>query len=525
MFSRPLCGTAARAWVHSHAGTGSVAVAVLDGEVILGNRPVPEVAVRADLDPSVAHGMYRHGMAWLWAATGGLPLSRRTGRWLGASPPDPSSMVPSQVASYITLGQPFGNHNQSSRLTFSYNMLQHVSGLPTGVSELDAPRQPQRYVLETAQSPVVLSGHVPQATGVNASVWFLDLPSNAEDSILVSRAAVDRGLWAQLCTRTYDAAEDAARGRMFGSGGRSAAASVDDDGIVSPGTHVSPGSTLVQYTDGSALRVPDRCDPAVVTSSAVTTSPDGSRCAVIHTVARVALADGDKLAPRASAQKCTVRLVDVCDLPFDGAGNVPDVVMAAAAFPSRCTPGHMMEASASLAALASGHATSTFPAAPFTSPPDSAQRLLSALSDFGTVHAMDGTTGQPLQGRVGRGFVYTSTLPAHRAAPKCYGVGTGSRARLDPVTGQPVAGRRQHGGLRLGEMEKDALVAHGVCREVLGERLGAGGGISDGPCEQRVLSLLRDELLACGIRTEVALEPKSASASHRSSSSDHCTSR
>lgn len=77
---------------------------------------------------------------------------------------------------------------------------------------------------------------------------------------------------------------------------------------------------------------------------------------------------------------------------------------------------------------------------------------------YGTEELYDGIHGEPMQTHIFMGLIYYQRL-RHMVADKMQVRATGP---LDPTTRQPVKGRQRHGGIRLGEMERDALLAHGT---------------------------------------------------------------
>ncbi len=69
-----------------------------------------------------------------------------------------------------------------------------------------------------------------------------------------------------------------------------------------------------------------------------------------------------------------------------------------------------------------------------------------------------GVDGRSFEADIFIGVVYYQRL-RHMIADKYQVRATGP---VDAVTHQPVKGRKRAGGIRLGEMERDGLIAHGT---------------------------------------------------------------
>jgi DNA-directed RNA polymerase subunit beta len=167
---------------------------------------------------------------------------------------------------------------------------------------------------------------------------------------------------------------------------------------------------------------------------------------------------GDKLAGRHGNKGVVAKIVPECDMPFLEDGTPVDIVLNPLGVPSRMNIGQLLETHLGAACKQLGiyAATPVFDGATELEIKELMKKA--GLSEDGKTIVRDGKTGEPFLQRVVVGQIYIMKLH-HLASDKIHSRSVGPYSL---VTQQPLGGKAQYGGQRLGEMEVWALEAHGA---------------------------------------------------------------
>jgi len=159
------------------------------------------------------------------------------------------------------------------------------------------------------------------------------------------------------------------------------------------------------------------------------------------------------------SQKGTIGyLAKQSDMPFTAEGISPDIILNPNAIPSRMTMGHIIE---SLIGKVGALRGTEIDGTPFIE--RDLESVKDELASFGYertgVETMyNGMTGEKMKVKFYIGPTYYQRLK-HLVSDKIHSRARGPRTLL---TRQPPEGRSRDGGLRIGEMERDAIGAHGM---------------------------------------------------------------
>lgn len=151
-------------------------------------------------------------------------------------------------------------------------------------------------------------------------------------------------------------------------------------------------------------------------------------------------------------------LYNTNDMPFTASGLLPDIILNPHAIPSRMTAGKLIETILGKVGVCTGQPQDATPFGPVNY--EYMRNTLKAhgLDEFGNEVLYNGQTGHMFDAVFFYGPTYYQRLK-HMVDDKIHSRESGP---VQLATRQPAEGRSREGGLRLGEMERDVLIAHGM---------------------------------------------------------------
>ena len=353
-------------------------------------------------------------------------------------------------------------------------------------------------ILNNGETPLVKSRYLEyinkeeQPYGVNAIVAIMCYTGyNVEDAILINEGAIQRGLFRTTYFTMYESREEKtsqggvtamsfftnieSKQNIAGLKAGCDYSQLDKWGLIKENTPVNDETILIgklttasnsrdSYTDDSYK--PKKGQLGFVDKSFITEGEEGNRIAKIRVREERMPGIGDKMASRAG-QKGTLGLViPEQDMPFTKDGIRPDLIINPHAIPSRMTIGQLIETVFGKAcALYGAFGDCTAFANKGTHAKMYGEMLVKAGYQGSANEILyNGFTGQQINADIYIGPTYYMRLK-HMVKDKINYRARGKRTLLTRQTNQ---GRADDGGLRIGEMERDGILAHG-CSGFLNE--------------------------------------------------------
>jgi DNA-directed RNA polymerase subunit beta len=167
---------------------------------------------------------------------------------------------------------------------------------------------------------------------------------------------------------------------------------------------------------------------------------------------------GDKMAGRHGNKGCVAKILPIEDMPFLDDGTPIDIVLNPLGVPSRMNVGQLYELILGWAGLKLGKYFQTHVFDGATNDDVKEYMKKAGLPEDGKVNLFDGISGEKFNNKVTVGCMYIMKLE-HMVEDKIHARSTGPYSL---ITQQPLGGKAQFGGQRVGEMEVWAFEAYGA---------------------------------------------------------------
>jgi DNA-directed RNA polymerase beta subunit len=346
-------------------------------------------------------------------------------------------------------------------------------------------------VLNNGQIPLVKSRYLKyiyneeHTYGVNAIVAIGCYGGyNVEDSILFNEGSINRGMFNTTYFNMYEAYEESTK--VAGSNVDSKFVNIeklnvigkkpgyeyshlDANGLISENTPLDDKKVVIGKVTNNlanpntfidASITPKKGQLGFVDKAFITEGEEGFRIAKIRIREQRIPAQGDKFCSRCGQKGTLGLIIPEENMPFTSEGIRPDLIINPHALPSRMTIGQLVE---TLMGKACAHYGGFGDCTAFVNKGPKHEIFGSLLQNIGYSSSgnellYNGETGEQISMEFFIGPCYYLRLK-HMVKDKINYRAQGPRTSL---TRQTVQGRANDGGLRIGEMERDSIIAHGA---------------------------------------------------------------
>ncbi len=407
---------------------------------------------------------------------------------------------PSTIFSVVTHNIPLANHNQAPRNVF-YGA-QGKQAIGAYATNFNSRIDTMSYLLHYPQRPLVGTkymdyiGNNELPAGANLIVAIATYTGyNQEDSIIINKSAIERGLFNVTYFKSIIDDEDenqleneklifANPLKMTQNGidlknvKYAKYDKLDENGLPILNSYITEGDAIVGKTvvkkemaDSDATEkiketyrdqsmIADKTVAGVIDKVIVYPFQGQRRCKIRMRKFRIPEL-GDKMASRSGQKGVVGHILDQADMPFnETSGITPDIIINPHAFPSRMTIAHLLECVLSKVGVQMG---CTVDGTPFNDYDyDEFLELLKTkfgLEKHGNETLYNGFNGRKIETEIFFGPTYYMRLK-HMVGDKMNYRGGGGAVAIK--TRQPTKGRSAGGALRLGEMEFHCNYSHGM---------------------------------------------------------------
>ena len=412
---------------------------------------------------------------------------------------------PSTILSVVSGNIPMCNHNQSARNVFHAAQSKQAIGMyaTNFNSRFDTMsyvlHYPQRAIVNTRIAQYTSSDYM--ANGFNTIVAIMTYSGfNQEDSIMINKAAINRGLnylsYYKSITATSKVISDTER-IIFGNPIKMRDSGVkiigikkkdysyiDENGFIKKGVYIPQGQEVIiigmisireKYIEVENGVFMEQRKETVYTDVSISTdnslygtvdniyisnkiSGDDSKICKVKFLKIKKPEFGDKHASRHGQKGVLGMIIPEENMPYTKDGIKPDIIINPHAIPSRMTIGHLVECIFAKMCCLDGLLGDATVFIPIDNEVIHKKLEDNGYEKYGNEILYNGFTGRQIDTEIFIGPTYYFRLK-HMVAEKINSRGIGAMTQL---TRQPTEGRRKGGGLRIGEMERDTVLSHGI---------------------------------------------------------------